>query len=490
MVASMKALSPVKIFLIIFAFGVLTRSYGITDHWKNNDHYNFAGVSTTHALKCLKTVPFSVSRGLYLSFCDTPSPDLYKNHSPAFLYPMWGLTLIFGDGEWVTRLSTLIHSALAILLVYLIGLKIWPTEPYRAVLASFFQSFFLGPMYFGTHIDPITEFTLTFMLLSTYAALKDRIGWSLFWAAIAGLTAWIGFFQFASILAFTWLRRKDFSKALVGTVIGFVICVGFIMFLRGTWDILAFVEKKVLDPEYIPAQDWMEKALWPVRFVKNVFVSHSRLLGPLFASLIFYELAFGQSSKILSPRREAWKSATTYHWALLLLSLGQIIYCLIGVKYVMVHSYSFNFLMPFYALLASNLTWQLWQKGAPAIANVKKYFLWALPLVAFYPYGIFKTNVIHDAITSVLLAGVTLFFAWKLFKNKLSGPVIQFSLVFAALMNFSQVVNYRNEPDTEFPFCEKARAEYERTGQPVRTTETKTRNKEFLYCRGIPIIYE
>ncbi|MGE3973254.1 MAG: hypothetical protein AB7F59_01875 [Bdellovibrionales bacterium] len=482
-------LSPMKMFLVIFTLGILTRSYGITDHWKNNDHYNFAGVSTTHALKCLKSTPFDISRGLYLSFCDTASPDLYENHSPAFLYPMWGLTLVFGEGEWVTRLSTLIHSALAILLVFLIGLQVWPLEPYRAVFASFFQAFFLGPMYFGTHIDPITEFTLTFMLLSTYAALRNKIFWSLFWALIAGFTAWIGFFHFASLLAFAWLRGKDFKKTLAGTFVGFLFCVALLMYLQGTWDILAFVQKKIFNPEYIPAEDWVEKALWPVRFVKNFFVSQARLLGPLFASFVFYELVFGRASKIFSYKKGVWSQATNYQWALLLLSLGSAIYSVLGVKYVMVHIYLFNFFMPLYALLATEFVWKVFQQGVQSI-EPKKYALWALPLVALYPYGIYKTNVLHDAITSGLIVLLSGYMLWAIFKRRLSSQVLQFCLVAAALLNFSQVVNYRNEADTEFPFCEWARAEYARTGQPIRTKEPHTRNKEFLYCRGIPIIYE
>jgi hypothetical protein len=296
-VAALSRIPTKWLFALIFLLGVGAKTYGIRDHWKTHDHYNYGGVIHTHILNCLKTLPWEQTRGL-MTYCDAEQPRIYPNHSPAFIYPIWGLTLLFGEAEWVHRLSTLIFSSLNIILVFVLARIVWPGEKLRPLLAAFFQSFFLGPMYFGTHLDPITEFTLTFMLLSVIATLNNHILAASIWALIAGFTAWIGFFQFASILLYCWFKREKLKTAVISTATAFVICVGFIMFLIGTVDIWGFIMQKIFDPTYIPVQSTLKKLAWPFVFVKTIASSHARLLNPLFAGITFYELIFGNSSAV------------------------------------------------------------------------------------------------------------------------------------------------------------------------------------------------
>jgi hypothetical protein len=477
------------ILFAIFALGVATKSYGIRDHWKTHDHYNYGGAIHTHFLNCAKKLPFDVTRGL-MTYCIDEKPQLYPNHSPAFLYVMWGLTLVFGEGEWVHRLFTLIFSALNILLVFQLARLVWPNERLRPLTAAFFQAFFLGPMYFGTHLDPITEFTLTFMLLSAIATLKSQIWRASFWALVAGLTAWIGFFQFASILLICWIDRKNFKQAAVATALAFVACIAFIMFLIGTVDIYGFIMQKIFDPTYIPAESTLKKLAWPLIFIKTIASSHARLLSPLFAGFTFYELFFGSAASVFTIKRERLAALSVYHKSLILIIFGSTVYCLIGPKYVMVHMYSFNFFMPAYALMCANLTANLLKSPSTTIARPNAFFVTSLVFVIVYPYGAFKSSFIHDVINSLMLAGSALFLLKKIWSRTLMPALLTAAISVSALANFSQTMNYRNEPDTEFPFCESARAEYARTGAPVHTKEPWTRTKAYLYCMGIPIVYE
>ena len=480
-----------KYFLIIFALGVLARCYGITDHWKNNDHYNFGGAMMTHSLKCLRSAPLEVTRGLITSECDTDKPNVYVNYTPFFLWGMWLTTEIFGDGEWAHRLFFLIFSSLNILLVYSVAREIWPSKPRLWVFAGFFQSFFLSPMYLGTHMDPITEFTVTPMLVSTLLTLRGSMFWASLWALIAGLTTWIGYFQFLPLVVYSFFNRKNFRMVLTLCVTSAVVCFGSMMVLRQTWDILGFVAQKLTDPEYIRPPSLTEQLLLPVQLVRNFFQSLARLLGPLFAAFALYELIRGSGrplwrfSKIRSLEKE--------QWAFVLTGLAFFGYMVPGFKYAMVHIHNYIFAVPMWALLASRFL----DRTLEGEKSDRFFYVLIVAFIASYPFGIYQSSRIHDVINSLALIFSALAFGIIHYRRVVASinatSLTKLLLIFTfltALGNFSQVMNYRNEADSEFPFCEKAREEYNRTGQPIHTLERRTRTKEFLYCRGIPIIYE
>jgi len=146
--------------------------------------------------------------------------------------------------------------------------------------------------------------------------------------------------------------------------------------------------------------------------------------------------------------------------------------------------------MPFYAVLCAEFSYRVFESSIDTVKSLKWFFGFALVFVILYPYGAYKTNTVHDAITSMALAGSVFAFGYWLLKHKISAKILFTLIILAASANFSQVVNYRNEQDTEYPFCEWAREEYKNTGKPIHTKEQLTRNKDMLYCRGIPIIYE
>lgn len=478
-----------KYFFWIFIVGVLTRSYGITDHWKNNDHYNFGGAMMTHALQCLRTAPVEVTRGLITTECDTDKPNVYINYTSFFLWGMWLTTEIFGQGEWAHRLFFLIFSCLNILLVFKIAQEIWPATPRLWVFSAFFQAFFLSPMYMGTHMDPITEFTVAPMLMSSWLALRGRMFWACVWALIAGLTTWIGYFQFLPLVIYSFVTRKNFALVFAASVASALVCFGSMMFLRQTWDILGFVGQKLTNPEYIRPPDLTEKLLLPLQFVRNFFQSLARLLGPLFAAFAFYEFTVGAGRNIW--RYSKWRTLGKPEWALVLTGLAFFGYLVPGFKYAMVHIHNYIFAVPMWALLCAGFVERV-LKGE----KIGRYFyVLIFVFLASYPYGIYQSSLVHDVFNSVLFVGSAVAFGIILYRASIRAQGAPLALLaslvgICAFANFSQVMNYRNEGDTEYPFCERAREEFARTGQPVHTIEARTRTKVFLYCRGIPIVFD
>ncbi len=441
----------------------------------------------THALQCLRSSPLEVSRGLIITECDTAKPNIYVNYTPFFLYGMWLTTEIFGNGEWAHRLFFLIFSSLNILMVFLIAKQAWPKKPTAWLLAGFFQAFFLSPMYLGTHMDPVTEMTVTPMLVSTWLALRGRMFPACLWALVAGLTTWVGYFQFVPLLIFSWARRQQLALVLGLCVASAVVCFGSLMFLRGTSDLMEFLTIKLSNPEYIRPATWTEKLLLPLQFVRNFFQSLARLLSPLFASFALYEFIFGRGRGIWTFSRKKLSKLEADQWAFVLTGFAFIAYMVPGFKYAMVHIHNYVFAIPMWALLCASFVHRLLdgeKLKKPALAVLLVAF------VASYPYGIYQSSLTHDVINSIGFILGVLAFMFFVLRKKPNFKFVPALLVGTAFFNFSQVMNYRNEADTEFTFCEWAKGEYARTHAPIHTKEPFTRTKAYLYCRGIPIVYE
>src|SRR5207253_1562224 len=145
------------------------------------------------------------------------------------------------------------------------------------------------------------------------------------------------------------------------------------------------------------------------------------------------------------------------------------------------HVFLYMFMMPAFALLCSQSLSSLLNGECDSKIKSRWFLVFSLICIAFYPYGIFKSNVVHDALNSVIFAVTGLMF---LFWAPLTPKKIGVLVVLTALANFSQVANYRNEPDTEYPFCEAAKKSFAETGKPVVTAERWTMTKEMVYCQG------
>lgn len=488
----------------IMIFGTLTRAYGLFDHWKTNDHYNHGGVMIHVWLRCLRTVPFDLSWGRLMGICEPGQVEIYRNHSPLFMWPLWALSYVLGEGEWVARSYYIFFSMCNVFLVYKIARAVWPERPLNWLLATFFQSFFLSGMYFGSHPENISEITLTFMLLSAYLTLNNRIVPAALICIVAGMTSWVGYFQFAPLLIYVWAMRQALKRTLSITFLGVIVCALQMAYLRGTFNFWEFVHYKLTNPEYVRPQSSIDTYTLPFRFIENFFKSHSRLLGPLFATLAFYELFFGSARKLWTLSRHKAAAFTPDIWAIILSGFGGLTYLIPGHKYAMVHIFNYVFLMPMWALLCTRVVTSLYvalpisidetplrhEASAADLTRTKPLLILAAIFLVLYPYGIYQSRLAHDVLNSIMLSTALIAFLVLYYKRSLTRKSAAAIVALAAFANFSQVMNYRNEADTEYPFCEKARQEYERTGQPVETTERMTMAKRLLYCRGVPIIYK
>lgn len=474
---------------ILIVFGILMKFYGLNDPWKRNDHYNYGGVWTTTFAECLKTTPLSISKGIPHTHCWTEEVHYYRNHPPTILFAMWGWTKIFGSSEAAYRSFILLFSVLNIFLLFHIARLARPQSEIFPWLAATMQSIFLGGMYFGTHLDFIGEFTVTFVLLSAWLALKSQITLAALVSLIAGITAWPGYVSFAPLWLFTLLIGRGRKRVFFFGVLGFALALFTLMWLHQKSDIVDFLRTKLLDPGYVTKQEkgWAE----PLLFLKNIVTSWARLLSPLLASLAAFELIRGDGKLFLTDWRSRWTNLTSFHFAVLLAGGTGLIYALIGHEYFMVHVFLYLLMTPGLALLAARFFEKWLLNDGTVTTKSERITLTVLAVLfaALYPYGIYQSSLPHDVINSILLVGTTLAFIWLLWQSKRSSRPLLGLLTVCAIANASQTMNYRNEPDTERSFCEEARAEYERTGKVVKTSAEWSTTKEYMYCRGIPIEY-
>ncbi len=476
-----------KFCAILIFFGIGAKFYGITDPWKKNDHYNFGGIYTTAYAECLKSTPLAESKGVPHKRCWTNEPEYYRAHPPTLLFGFWGWTSVFGSAEWSYRLFILVFSTMNIGLIFLIGRQVRPgVFPW---LAAAFQSTFLGNMYFGTHLDFIGEFTVFFVLLSSLFALKGRITTAGLLALVAGISAWPGYIAFGPLWAYTWLTGKGRKRIFAFGAFGFCLALATMMWLQQTYDIVEFFRVKLFSPGYIKKEE--KGFLEPLRFASNFVSSNSRLLSPLFCVFAFMELIMGEGRAFFTGWRNRFRNLTPFHHAVLLSSGTGLIYALIGHEYFMVHVYLYLLFTPGLALLAARFVEKLFAGDIPASLRKWQVTLTIVGLLfaALYPYGIYKTNVVHDALTSVALIICVLALIAQTWRKKLNPNFVAGLIAFGAAANFSQLLNYRNEPDTERSFCIKAREEFGRTGQPVVTVEPRSDAKDLMYCKDVPIIY-
>jgi len=480
-------MSTKKLLLLIILVGTLFRCFGITQHWRTHDHYNYGGPINTAYTLCLKKTPLSISRGLPHFNCESGDPakmTFYTNHPPFLYWGLWGLTSVLGDGEWVYRLFTLIFSILNIWLVYRVARHVWPRGP-EPLFAAFFQSFFLGTIYFGTHVDFPAEFTTSFILLSALAALNELWWLASLFAILSGFTDWPGYFMFSPLLAYAWLRGRGVKQVIVGGFLGALTGLEVMSYLQGTWNLFSFLQNRMAPSIYLKETKTLSgQLLLPFIFIKTFIASHSRMLSPLFAVFAFGELLFGEARKLFAFGRNYASKLNTYHHALILTGGTGLVTFAAGFQYVMVHIFWLILWMPLMALLCAQFASRCLDGKNKISKNVVAL---GLVFAALYPYGVYKTNTLHDAINSVALAGGCLFF---IFSKRLSKQTFFGLLTLTAVFNFSQVVNYRNEPDSEYSFCQKARAQFSATGQPVVTQEPGSWAQTYLYCRGVTVIYQ
>lgn len=171
-----------------------------------------------------------------------PSEFEYYTHYPPLLPLTIGLSYkIFGVSEWSTRLIPVLATAGSVVLIFLIGLRIYNLK--IGIMAALLALTTPMSLYFGKNAshEPLTLF---FILVSFYGYMSSERMKSakLFFIAglvLAQLTAWAGYFLVPA-LTIIHLLRKEFNqlKNLIPywilSIILFSIHLSYVDILTGT----------------------------------------------------------------------------------------------------------------------------------------------------------------------------------------------------------------------------------------------------------------
>lgn len=466
-----------KILLALIVIGALARCYDITAPWKRKDHYNYGGVHTAKFVECMRTLPLEQSHGIVYDTCEKDRMLPYPNHPPTLILAMIGWQdLWHSQAEWTLRSFVILFSWLNIFLVFQIASLLRPQTlfPY---FAAAIQSLTLGGLYFGSHPDFICEFAVFFPLLASYLHLRGKEHRAGFATVIGGLASWPGFLYFAGQLGHHWLLKKKTWRIILWGAIGGACGLALMMWLRQTANIGEFLTHKLANPGYVDRK-WTGIA-YVIEWIHTFFQYHANYLTPFFLLCVGLEL-------IAKTQGKRW---TRDILALIaLIGGGGILYVILGREYVYIHAFLYLYLFPLYSLLAAHWLMRCLEGKSEALFSKRWWLvLLAIFLLANYPFGRLQSNFYHDVVNSLGLIGVVILFFFYFWRGhaRLSEKQILTLLILAGVTNISQMINYRNEPPTDYDFCQKARFEYEQTGQPVPSDDSNfTRD---FYCQGTPL---
>lgn len=521
---------------LVVLLGWLGRSYGLFAPWGQKDHYNFGGPFQSRYAFCIteslkdpailketrarmhlgcpeekdprKSPLFSAlsqedqvritQRAQTLKNVSSPDSVVkrayYINHPPFYPWLMVAMVHVFGEHEWVFRSVTLVFSVLNILLVGLLARKIFASNQ-QAIFAAVLQAGFLGPLYFGTHVDYMNEINGTFLLLSTLSAVSGQWLLACLAGMVSGLTDWPGFFILGGLFLLSLLKREGRFITSLSLLIGLVSILGTAGFLVGPSEAIALFHNRISNSGHVPeAKSWAERLYFPALLFQALLRAHSRLLGPVFFATSLVAL-FGFLQKFETKRLAGFLSdlkTKPSTQALFLMGFTMVVTIILGAPYVIIHPFWFMPTLSFWALwIASNWHVQLnTSTDAPKpwitfsqLGTKTTVVASLIVAIAFYSFGIHKSHPIFDAFVSLLVATSVLLAIYRASK---SFPPLSVTVITVAIIaNMLQVINYRTEPAVDRDFCLQALTRYARTGEPI-TLDSSASWSRWYYCRGIP----
>lgn len=512
---------------LITLCGGLLRAYGINDHWKSKDHYNFGGPLHSRFTFCIRHSPWAESRGRMHTGCSAEGeialsplvdelapaakekalglheskpfePVYYLNHPPLYPLVMAAATELLGEHEWVFRSVTLVFSILNIVLIALLVLRL-TRKTTLSLFAASLQAGFLGTIYFGTHVDYTNEMHATFIILCTYAVVAEAWGLAALCGLIAGFNDWPGYMILPGLWFVSYLLKQGRAATTAALIVMPLAIVGFATYLVGVEKIIDLFHRRLLHSGHVAEPHSMTEWLaFPFEWARTLFVTHSRLLGPLPFALAVVTLAqmltramartraHGQTllSELLKMLREQPVARVLF-----LMASNMVIISVIGAPYVMLHPFWFIPTLSFWAILLA-CTDVPTEIAQPKL-NRALFGLTLFIAAAFYPYGIYKSDPAFDVCASAVIALSALVVLAALFgpsrlRVRLSlAQAIQIGLALTLAGNFMEVVNYRTEPATDHNFCLQALTAYLESGTKVDLGPEPSLSRLY-YCRAIP----
>ena len=298
----------------------------------------------------------------------------YFTHYPPLFPILISLSYkIFGISEWSTRLVPLLASSGSILLIFLIGTKLWDFK--TGFLAALLSLVIPINLYFGK--TPVHEPVLVFFILLSFLAYlylksSDKIQfkvWFILALIAAHLTTWAGFFLTPAITILTIFKRDNYLKGSIFfwliPIIIFPAYMGFIYLHTGSLiggDLLGvFLQRSSLMREIQPTDLNLVNYLARIRLW--LFTLYSATLTLLVAVWFIFFLKRKLGGSDLQ---------------LLILGLFGVTYLIVFPNAAFIHNYLVFYLMPFFVLTGARVIWLL-----AGLKIIKKFSL-LVPLVFLF----------------------------------------------------------------------------------------------------------
>lgn len=278
----------------------------------------------------------------------------YFTHYPPLLPLIVALSYkLFGISEWSTRLVPLLFSSGTIVLIFLIGNKLWNSK--IGVIASLIALVTPMALYFGK--TPVHEpLVMFFVLVAFYGYLmtKEKILFAKYifisGLILAHLTTWAGYFLLPAIALVT-LLKKDFNnlKAIIPYFLIPLAMFSFHIFH------IKLSTGSVIGGDLLEAffqRSSLEKSIQPEGF--NLF----SYLGKL-KIWIFTLYSFSLTTLSIGWLLFKFGKFDESDWDLLILGIFGITYLVIFPNAAFIHNYLVVYLMPFMALAGARTIFKI-----------------------------------------------------------------------------------------------------------------------------------
>jgi hypothetical protein len=457
--------------LILFTF-VGLRLFDLNAPWKRMDHYNWGGVHHTMVTECFQKYPLEITRGVAHFSCeDEEQMQPYPNWPPLTFLALAEFRNLIGTTEpFATRFFFFIFSVLNLVLCFQIAREFFKSNR-DALIVTTLHSLTFYTLLYSTHSDFISDFSSFFFYAAILLALKNQNILAGFGGMVAGMISWGGFFFFPAWFIYLWRKKDPYWKVVFFAWGPLAALLGlFLMsYLHRSSSLYAFLYGKLYGPSYI---DNKLSLTYPIEWAYTFFQTQARFLSPAF--LFLMGLGFVSLFRRTEPLEKQDK--------LLLILLPGLIYALLAHQYVYIHSFHYHPLWIGFSLLT--------------YLGLKKcfqfHFSWSLKVflifaLLVFPYGKYQNSFPWDVANSLLiLTSVVVLF---LSLQRKSEMLLVSAIAITSLSSASRFLNFRSESPKDFLFCQKARAEFAMTDQPVKAEVPPHFTRNF-YCRGIKILDE
>lgn len=276
----------------------------------------------------------------------------YFTHYPPLLPILISLSYrLVGISEWSTRLIPLLATSGTIVLIFLIGNKLWDLK--TGILASSIAMVIPITLYFGK--TPVHESLVVFFVLAAFLAYLYKRKKLFIYTSIFGcLTTWAGFFLIPAMILVKILTKNESFKSylyyLSIPIALFIIYLGIIYLQTGSLfggDLIGvFLQRSSLLSEVQP----MDFNI--ISYLLKIRVWLFTLYSPLLVLIVLSWLVLLIKNKFSSSDLD-----------LLIIGLFGVIYIIIFPNAVFIHNYLIMYLLPFFALAGSRMIWFLTKLG-------------------------------------------------------------------------------------------------------------------------------